>query len=212
VSTLLQFRTAIAERIGVELSPTALNRLVNFALKEVATVDQWPWLTNSTTFTTVADQAAYTLGVTDVANIIQVSEVGGTVLDPLSLADADSYAYNASLPIAFGDGAYYALDGATIRIIPTPTDASTTIRVRYMRTEPTLVADGDTPLMPEALDQMVVELASYQALNRFPEKHLVEQAGRALDNYKRLLSGAKRTYLRRRGGPLTPRIRPGGGL
>jgi len=203
-----QYRIAIGERVGSSFTNTALNRDINFALQEIAGEAEWPWLNGTTTVTTVANQQGYALP-TDAIKVLAVVDSGDTPVDPISIDDLESALWNDSITQTFGEGKFYAVDGTSIYLVPTPTKAGEVYTVRYQKTETVLAADGDAPLLPTRHDQMVVDLACYTALNRSDQTFDMRRADRFFANYQRLLKRARQMSMNKRGGPTTPRIRPG---
>ncbi len=102
---------------------------------------------------------------------------------------------------------WWAPDGAIIAFRYMADQNYTAIH-RYYRFEPVLAADGDTPLIPEAYSQVVVEYAAYLALT---QGNSVGRAAQALADFQREIRILKQ-HVNQSGEPLRITARPGGWL
>jgi hypothetical protein len=208
---LSDFRLGVWDRLGVRTndpafpSPT-VTRFVNAALREMSSEHAWPWLATSETISTVAGTDSYSPAdvhwmatnalVVMVSNVpYPLARVERDVLDD----DYDSVVQRQ--PEAF---AVYA-DQLVVRPIP---DAVYTLTHRYQRAEKVLASDSDTPYLPDAYADVVIDLALAITLGRSKEE---PRAVAALGRYSAWL--ADMTKNSRRGSkPTRIRIRPGSWL
>ncbi len=203
-----QFRTAIDRRTGVAADPSAQTEWVNFVLNEIALEERWPWLEKSTTVSLVAAQSSYALPA-DCRTVFSAYDASGNEYDDASVRDL--VITDRDIPSKFGFGYYYSTDGLNLYVAPVPT-ATGTLTVRYIANETALSADGDSPLLPSAYHQGVVELAAMLVQNRrMAGTDDSRRADQYQKNYNRLLHKMRREALRRTGPARVPRIRPGAG-
>lgn len=206
-TNLAEFRDAVRNRIG---APNAdgfyddanLTDLVNEALLAFAAdVDDAPWLTASTSFSTVSGTQEYTPPAdwvrTRLLSIDDRPEIEWRPLSeirewPESITDAPRY---------------YTVYGDQLILAPVP-DGSYTVRHDYFVDELTLSADTDTPLCPVAFHYAVVAFATHLAHARGGD---TTRAAMALGDYQQWLQRMK-DQKRRTVGPLRVRVRPGRAL
>mgnify|MGYP000381934134 CR=1 FL=1 len=85
--------------------------------------------------------------------------------------------------------------------------------VRYIANETALSGDSDSPLLPSAYHQAVVELASMLVVTRrYGDTDDRQRAENYQKNYNRIIHKMRREALRRVGVSRVPRIRPGSGV
>lgn len=114
--------------------------------------------------TTVATQRTYSLPA-DFAVLVgdpTIEFAGGTdrTLKPVSAEELDTVYPNDATA---GDPTHYTIAGDTIICYPTPDDATSTIRIRYIPTPTAMVATTDSPSLPArhhelVKDRMVADL------------------------------------------------------
>lgn len=203
---LTTMRTAVRTRIGVPSTDTffvdaTLTDIINEALAAVATERDWPWLTTSTTFPTVAGTATYT------------PTSGWTKTRSLTIDGFDSMEERSLIEIRSipttqrGQPSIFAVSGDQI-ILRTVPDAVYTITHDYVKTEPALSANGDTPLMPTQFHYAVVAKASELAHLR---QGSLAKAEAQKAEYAAWLVRLN-DNLRRTTAPKRIRVRPGSGL
>ena len=207
-----ELRGAVNRRTGIAVDTAALNDWINFALTEIALEDRWPWLEAQTTFTTVAGTNVYTLTPTTVRTVISVVDANGNAYDPASDRDLLIFSTGDDLVSQFSeDGKWFSAKAQQLRIAPTPSSAFV-VTVSYISNEPRLLADIDSPLLPEVYHEAIIERAALEVVSR---RNQVSSDSRKADmymkNYNRLLMKMKREALRYVGPARTPRIRPGAG-
>jgi hypothetical protein len=201
---LSAMRTAVLTRLGTPggdgfYSTAQLNDFVNEALQTVSTEHDWPWLAVTTTFTTTAGTATYTVP-SNWQRTKALTVDGQTSLQLRSLTEIREI-----LSTAQAEPEMYAIfPDSTIILRPVPNSAYTVIH-DYIAQEPILSSDSETPLMPAQFHYAVVEFAVYLA-------HMRE--GRMPDAQIRL--AAYQGWLdrmhdnrRRSSSPIRVRVRPG---
>lgn len=204
-----QLRTAVDRRTGIAVDTTTQTEWINFVLDEIALERNWWWLDKSSTVSVTAGTATYALPA-DVRGIYSVVDSDGYLYDEASTRDLVIYDRQDEVVVSFGTGRFYSMDGANIRLAPTPGSA-TTLTVRYWGGEPDLVADGDTPLLPSPYHQAVVELVSLLVMQRRGSRIDSAKAEGYADMFKTLIRKMNGQALRRQGVSRVPRIRPGSG-
>lgn len=145
------------------LVPAAtLTQCINNGLTKMAMDYDWPHLYTQVTITTVAGTRLYGLpdGTPDpqwVRTIwISKDDVG---VDLIQRQRRDLTIYSAA---SRGKPRWYAENGQAVLIAPTPDGVYSLTHV-YIRTEPELVDDGDEPLCPEHMIDIVVCYAVSEA-------------------------------------------------
>jgi hypothetical protein len=207
-----QLRDAVRTRIGLPGSDTffsdqVLTDLVNEALQAVAAEADWPWLQTSTTFTTTAGTGTYT-PPTDWGQTRSLCIDGYDAMDYRTLPEIREY-----LSTSRGVPQVYTVSAETILLRPTP-DATYTVTHDYMKGEPALVGDTDTPLMPSVFHYAIVAFACHLAHARNNEigsyrGSVTGAAAAALSQYQGWLARMM-AQRRRTNGPIRVRVRSGG--
>jgi hypothetical protein len=203
---LSELRTAVRTRLGNPatdgfFSDANLTDLVNEALQAISTERDWPWLTTSTTFPTVAGTAAYTPTAGWMRTLVLCID-GYQPIEERQLAEI------RSMPTADrGMPRYYAVTGDQIVLRDVP-DGVYTITHDYVKVEPALTSDANTPLMPSQFHYSIVAKAAELASIR--QRDAV-RAGEQLAEYNawvnRMLDNQRRTRA-----PKRIRVRPGTAL
>lgn len=145
---------AVRGRYGIPdddglLTATAINALIDRAVKQVEIEHDWAWLETSETIATVGGTATYAVASNYVRTISCRIEDASPMLH-WTLDEADHWGTtNQGTPKAF------ALDGRTLRFVPTPS-AIVSIKHRYVRTETALANDSAEPLCPEPWIEAVI--------------------------------------------------------
>jgi len=130
--------------------------LINAALRQISTVEDWPWMQVSTTAVTVANTETISLA----SNCRKVNQMQYEYRDLRYVQFRDRHLYYGltGYPALFSEfaGSYY--------IWPTP-DAVYTINYTYYRTtETALSAAGDSPLIPDwAIDLLIAKVCALVA-------------------------------------------------
>lgn len=196
-------RTQIDRRTGVRQDVPAATAYINEAIATISSDREWPWLDALQSFTITADVngdpvAAYALP--DSYSETRTVNVNGEEAQLIYIADADDF--NLSFDNWLSDW-MYTVDTNLLTIFPTP-PVDTTVLHRYTRTEATLAADTDTPLMPERYHSLICDLASGLFLERI-------NPARSENYMERYRKGQKamREGVQRKTNPNRIRIRPG---
>lgn len=196
-------RNAVRTRLGVPAGDTfytdeVLTDLVNEALQAVASDADWPWLTVSTSFPTVAGTGSYTPPA-DWTETRVLCIDGSDPIEWRSLAEIRQYpATSTGVPQIY----YASANELILRPIPS---SVMTVQHDYVKNEQTLVTDADVPLMPTQFRYSVVHMALHLAFLRAGD---VQRATAAISDY----AGWKTRMLRQRrrsAGPIRIRVRPG---
>lgn len=185
---LAAFRTAVNRRTGEAFDTDALTELVNHALAAIAAEQDWPWLEAEDTFSTVADQADYAMPA-DWARTRAVTIDG----DDIELSSARDYTYHGEtgLPVRF------QVVADKLRLVPTPGATTYDVIHRYVRTEPALALDGDSPLLPVAFHPAVVEYASYLVMLRTGNAKRADEFFRSWSLWRDRMKDSRRRSVRR---------------
>ena len=173
------FVTRVAARLNIDSSDPMypfLDEYVNEGLHylETASPEGFPWMTQTVTLTTVANDRDYTfaaLGLltSNSASVTRVKDCSilymGTQWVALDLINPES------ADLEYGDSrgslpqAWFA-EGQTLYLYPTP-DAAYSVRVRCVTVEPDLGGAASTPVLPVVFHQAVIDaalLVCYQQL------------------------------------------------
>lgn len=200
-------RDAVRVRLGVPATDNfftdlILTDLVNEALQIYASEYDWPWLSASTSFSSVAGQESYTppadwvrtqiltpsddypLRLISLNELRQRNEVGGL--------------FNAQFPDS------YAISQDSILLSPIPQSGKSYTH-DYYRAEPFLVNDGDEPLIP---DQWVYCVVAKACSLGYMRQNDMERALGWERQYDKWLA-RMRDNRRRSTAFLSPRVRPG---
>lgn len=202
-------RTAVEGRLGVGsgdnfYTDAKLNRWINDALHFWESLEDWPWLWATDTFTTSADTGTQALPndfLRSRALIIDDREYVKATITDIDAYDArDWYQYSY----------LYTVEGSNVVFRPIPgSDGSTNNAThRYVKTESELSGDSDTPSLPTRFRPAVVDKATEYAelaAGRTPQAR--EWGDRAREWERRMRDESKRMW-----GPRRIRVRPGGGI
>lgn len=150
-------RSALQTRLGLSASgdglatDTALNEAIANALRDIGLEHDWPWLLTSAslTFSTTTGLAAQPTGFVKARELV----IGGRPAKYAPLAEF--------LAVAGEGSAYVWTDlGANFQLSPTPATVPTAT-LYYVRQEPALSSDSDSPLIPDAYQHIVLARAAY---------------------------------------------------
>lgn len=166
---LTDIRDEVRLRMGLSSSDanftdTHLNTLINAALRQVSTHEDWPWLEKLATAATVASTETITLA-SDVRKVTFMRHEYRE-LRYVNFRDRALYYNLTGYPNTFSvyAGNWY--------IWPTP-DAAYTISYGYIaKTEPTLSLDADEPLMPDWAISLCITYACVLAARRSRDREL----------------------------------------
>lgn len=196
-----ELRTATNRRSGVLYDDAALDDLINEAVQRIALEAEWPWLHALYEFTATDDDG--TQALPDGARRVSSVNLGGYEAFVTSIENLDAWD-NVYVTSRHG----YAVRGTDLLFRPTQ-PAGTTITVRYIRSEPRLTGERDTPLLPDVYHDAVVNLACAIANERVGNFKRAEQFDRRYTDWLRTM---KANALRVGGRTGRIRVRPGGGI
>jgi hypothetical protein len=139
--------------------PTVYNARIaswaNEALLRIGRQLRAPENEGTATLTTTSGQATVN-DPTDIAHVRSLFDSQRAIkLQPVQLDDIDSAWQTTGQPYA------YAVDGATLRLYPTP-NGIYTLQLRYWKLPPKLVADTDVPAIPEEYHSLLVTWALFR--------------------------------------------------
>ena len=170
-----QLRSALTSRLGIPsagdslLDSTTLNDIIGYALRDLSSESDWPWLLTSSSVTfTGADATAPTTMVK--ARELTINGRRARFMPLAEFLDAQSASVSC----------VWTVLGTTIRLTPTPSTAPTAV-LYFVRGEPTLSGDSSEPLCPDAHHQVVLARASYHANTR---RNRFEDAARDDNEYQ----------------------------
>lgn len=191
---LQQLRVQIDRRTGMAQAVPAANAFINEALAIISQERDWPWL-DATETVTITAATEYDLPADHVET--RGVNFNGTELRYINIADGDTYNSEGIFPS-------YSLEGGKLIFYPQLPEGET-VTHRYLRSEPLLSADNDTPLMPERYHSLICDLAA----SMFLEARKPKRAEYYRDLYNK---GQRKMYsaTQRRVNPARARIRPGG--
>lgn len=205
--TLEELRGAVRLRAALQATDTSvtydvLDDAINSALRQVSTENNWPWLLDSQTISTVAGTEAYEVETdwlaTDSVSIGSNAEL---------LKHVNKKRLLEIPTTAQGRPTLYAVRGESI-ILRTVPDAVYTLTHWFYRMEPILAGDLAKPLIPYGYDEGVVEYATYLVLRYKREE---ARARAAQDAYLGWLQRT-RDNLAESTEPRAPRVRRGSEL
>lgn len=162
MATLEQLRFDLVAQLGLLpndefINNDELNRSINIALQRFSRMADWPWLQQITTISTVKNTALYNLP-SDFDHALQVS-INQVPLQATSLAEA--VRYKGITDYVSG----YTIQGSQLRLFPTP-GQDDTLDLVYLRAEPGLNIDADTPVTPNRYSDFIVLLAAEHQATR----------------------------------------------
>lgn len=200
---LEQLRDAVRVRLGTPENENfylsqQLDDLVNEALQTISVENEWPWLQVATTFNTATGTRFYA-PPTNWQLTKALSIEGQDALFYIDLQESRNWPDDVQdIPL------YYTIYTEQIYLSPTPS-AIYTIRHDYIRQEPRLIDNSDTPLMPPQFHYSIVAFACHLAHLRAGD---LPRARAAQDEYnawkKRMEERRMRTA-----STLKTRVRPG---
>jgi hypothetical protein len=162
------------------LTTAVVNRFINRALQAIAAHREWSWLNAETSFATVASTATYALP-SDHMRTLSVTNA-----DNVALLYLESGQIDQADEIESDEPVYFTVINGLIELSPTP-GAAYTLRHRYLRREPSLINETDTPLLPVHYHSAITE---YAAALCFRRQRNEQAASTAMDAYRAILDDA----------------------
>lgn len=185
--TFAQLRAAVRTRLGVpetdpQYTDAAVGDLVNSANHYLETEHDWPWLETSEDLPTAVGTPTVTPGATWVRSIdLRIS--ADVLLSRRPIEELDFLAGTGA-----GEPRLWCVIGGQIALYPTPS-AVITLKHRFVRSEPDLAANGDTPLVPSIWHSAIVEYSAFLSYRRGRDE---DRAKAALAAYETWLAQMKR--------------------
>lgn len=185
-----QLRTQIDRRTGVRQDIPAANSFINEAINIIASHREWPWLDAVQTITTTDGENTY--DVPSNYSETRTLNIAGIEAQQIYVADGDDFDATTYVPYC---GYEYVIEwtqgSGQLILFPTP-PAGTTATHRYTRTEPLLVTDNSSPLMPERYHSIIADLASSMFLERITPTRADYYRGLADRGLKKMSEGVQR--------------------
>ena len=151
MTTLTNARAALLQRLSLQsadqaATTTALDLALNEGLQAYASVHDWWWLEEITSFSTTASDHTYSLPADYAATLAVYT--ADRQLQSRKYTDILRYFDGTTT----GDPAFYAVRDSELFLAPAPNDSTTTVYHHYVRFEDTLSSGGDEPLIPSRYD------------------------------------------------------------
>lgn len=152
-----EIRTAVKERLAIPsigdglLPDSTLNSLINRSLATISAAKEWPWLLDTYTMNFVGGSSHLPNDFVRARQlVINDAPVLWLQLEDFLKPDRISAVYS------------WTIIGAQARLTPIPS-TDTTGTLYYYRSEPELLSDYSTPLMPALHHSLVVAYTAYLA-------------------------------------------------
>lgn len=202
----IQLREATYARCGLDstdarLTTTRVDGFVNDALHQIEVEHDWPWLQASTTISAVSGTGSYSVP-SDWLRTRYLRIDADSTMERYDIAELDDRWPDSS---STGRPSEYAVDVDAIVIRPIP-DTSYTITHRYIKREPDLTDDSQSPLMPASFHAAIAELAAYLGLRSVREETRSQVCLQEYQQWQQRMMDDRRRFT----GPARIRTRPGG--
>jgi hypothetical protein len=185
-----ELKTELGERGLVRLGDTRLGVLVNRAVRELDTMERWPYREQSVTGTAP-------LAVSDLGFVEAVFDTTGTdALIPMRTYDDLVRSYGDLSTVGAAPSFWYLAYPAGVPTVATFPVTSVTVGVQYYRVTPVLTGT-DEPLAPEQWHGLIVDIAERLAVRAKGDHAAGEALQAAID---RELVGMRLDLLYRQGG------------
>lgn len=182
------------------MTDTVLLRWINQGLGRISLVADWPWLRATETATLAAAATQLPLPTGWLRTLLLTHD---DTAEPLVRAHLKMI---RRVPVAdTGRPTIYAADGSRVLIRRVP-ERAYTFTHDYIRFEPALATTSDSPLIPDAYNQMLVE---WVAVKAFQKDHKMDDAQEAKADFAACVRDAKDNINQGRE-PLSVNVRPGG--
>lgn len=200
-----QLREAVYDRLGVtsadgQFTSQVVDRLLNDALHLIEVEHDWPWLQATASISAVAGTGSYAVP----SDWLRTRYLRIDTYQPFVLREIGDLEERWPDSTTRGRPDDFAIEGDAVLIRPIP-DASYTITHRYVKREPDLTDDTQSPLMPASFHAAIAERAAYLGLRRSREEGRAQVCLQAYQEWQgRMVDDRRRTQ-----GPLRVKIRPG---
>lgn len=157
---LSEYRAEVKSAAGIPTTDTGsvpdaeLNRVINRAIRDIANTADFPWLFAEDIVNLASGASEFTPPATWVRTEYLTVNVNGRDIPAISKRQLAEWATDKP-----GTIRAYAVLGNVIRLVPATAEAAT-LRHGYVRTEPVLAANADSPLIPDAHSEWVINLAA----------------------------------------------------
>lgn len=201
----LQLRESVYDRLGVPQTDATnttavVDRLVNAALHQIEVMHEWPWLQASTTISATSGTGSYPVPTdwlrTRYLQIDQDAPLEGYEIGELIKRWPDS--------TTRGRPEEYAIDGDAVLLRAIP-DTSYTVTHYYIKREPDLTADDQSPLMPASFHDAIAEKAAEISFRRSGQTDRASVCHAAFGEWEQRMQDDRR----RRSGTARIKVRPG---
>lgn len=191
-------RRISAHSADTQLTSDVIDDFVNVAATQVSLEEDWPYLFQTTTFSTAVDTTTYTPPADWRKTHTLTDVLTGDHLELRTIQELDTIVFS-------GDPRIYTIYEDEINLKPIPNSVRT-IRHRYVRKENELTGDNSELLMPDGVgfEEGLIEYAAFLALRFVREDARAEQARKA---YELWLDRARNNRLRTRE-PMRIQVRP----
>lgn len=193
-----ELRAAIDQRSGAAMSPSALNVFVSEASGALSTERDWPWLDATETLNTTKDVAFVTPGATW-ARTRSLRIAGYGPMERFGIVELEQRWPSASDTRQPDE---YAVTSERLELRAVP-DAVYAVVHRFVRFQPELLQDTDSPIVPARFHPAIVELATSLVHRRMGDGAAAEACEAA---YRRWLIRMT-DDARRHSGPARVRLR-----
>lgn len=198
-----ELRDEVYDRIGSDSNDAAyptstIDRQINSAIHFIEAEHDCPWLGATTTFPTVAGQAAYPVP-TDWGKTFSLRV---DRFEPFARYDIDDLDERWTSATSTGQPVEWAVWAEQIELRPIPDSVYTVIH-RYYKVEPDLMSDTDTPLMPARFHTVVAEVATWLALRRDREDPRAVGAFNAYEQWRKRLADHENRFA----GPMKVKVK-----
>lgn len=193
-----ELRTAVDQRSGHAMSPSALNAFVSEAAAALSTERDWPWLDATETLNTTKGTGELTPGGTW-ARTRSLRIADYAPMERFGIVELEDRWPSSSTT---GRPSEYAVSGERLELRAVP-DGVYAVAHRFVRFQPALLQDTDSPIAPARFHGAIVELALSLVHRRMGEGGAAESCEAAYRRWiTRMLDDA-----RRHAGPSRVRLR-----
>lgn len=170
---LSDIRTQVLYRYGLasggnQAPSAALNALINAAIRKLTLDRDWDWNTITETIATVAGTEAYSRSSGARKSMRVIDTEYGRPLKMITGTAAARYRNLSGIP------AFWWIEGGEMHFAPTPNSVRSYEHV-YQGAEPTLVADGDEPTLPDWSIDIIIAMACLSLARRLGDGDKVLQ-------------------------------------
>ena len=186
-----QIRMVLPPEVS-DVTDTMLNTLVNQALKECSVAAKWPFLHESSTISTVANQQNYALPADFLYGLKLVDDDHDDELDYVAPAQFFEWYGNSTQASTADTASKYTVFNNEILLYPVPSTSDTDrYTLYYYRQIATLSQDSDEPEFLDAFHWLPVEWVKWKLYER---ESMSQESDRAFGQYAQLLERMRQWY------------------